>query len=516
MNAVELEIYRNLFASIAEEMGAVLMRSAFSPNIKERRDFSCAIFDRDGEMVAQAAHIPVHLGSTPLSVAAAMKSLALRSGEAAVLNDPFSGGTHLPDITMILALGTAGEKPLFYLANRAHHADVGGKTPGSMSLSKKLSDEGFIISPRRYTPQVEEEIALASRTPDERRGDLKAQVAANFRGGKRLLDEFIRRGWKLLEAARALQEHSERFMAATIKTIPDGRYEFEDFLDDDGYDTEDIPLRVEVIISGEQATVDFSKSADQVEGPVNVPYAVTLSATLYAFRCLASRELPTNGGYMRCIEVRTRKGSILDAKEGSAVALGNVETSQRVTDLVFGALSKALPQRIPAASCGSMNNLSIGGHDPRQAGLPFAYYETIAGGSGAGPGFHGQNGVHTHMTNTLNTPVEALEHAYPFRVERYALRDASGGEGEYRGGDGVIREYSFQAPAMVSLMTERRRRPPYGLAGGNPGQVGENILVTKEGGRRLLPPKARLQVQPGDTLIVATPGGGGFGAEKKE
>ncbi len=510
MNAAELEIYRHLFASIAEEMGVILMRASYSPNIKERRDYSCAIFDGEGEMVAQAAHIPVHLGSTPMSVAAAMETVEMRPGDHVVLNDPFQGGTHLPDITFVSPLFDEEGRLIFVVANRAHHADVGGKTPGSLSLVESVEDEGICLGPQRFTDEVEGAILMASRTPEERRGDLRAQVAANRRGLMRLQGEWEKRGAILLEAARGLQAHSEEFMGEVLREIPDGTWSFQDELEGDGLGSGPIEIAAEVEIRGARARVDFSGSAGQVAGPVNVPKAVTLSATLYAFRCLADRSLPTNGGYMRCVEVVTRPGTVVDAKYPAAVALGNVETSQRITDVVLGALSQAVPERIPAASCGTMNNLTIGGLDPRR-GSEFAYYETIAGGSGAGPGFDGASAVHTHMTNTLNTPVEALEHAYPFRVEAYRVRRGSGGDGKFRGGDGVVREYGFDGPVTVGVMTERRQTRPYGLAGGEPGQAGENRVIRADGAEEVLAPKREVELKAGDRLVIETPGGGGFG-----
>ncbi|MFU8802505.1 MAG: hydantoinase B/oxoprolinase family protein [Bradymonadaceae bacterium] len=514
MNPVELEVYRHLFASIAEEMGTVLMRSAFSPNIKERRDFSCAIFDAAGEMVAQAAHIPVHLGSTPMSVRAAMNAVDMTTVDSVILNDPFEGGTHLPDITLVTAVLDDRGEVLFYAANRAHHADVGGISPGSLPLSDTIDDEGIRLGPTPWGEEVEEKIALASRTPDERRGDLRAQVAANRRGSQRLLEIYEQRGSKLIHASRALQDHSERFMSRLIEEIPDGIYGFEDYLDDDGFGNGPLRIACEMHIEGERVRVDFSSSVDQTPGPVNVPRAVTVSAVLYAFRCLAPPELPSNGGYMRCIEVLTRSGSLVDATYPSAVAAGNVETSQRITDVVLGALAKALPGRIPAASCGSMNNVMIGGTDRRSGheDIEFAYYETIGGGSGAGSDYNGQSGIQTHMTNTLNTPVEALEHAYPFRIETYALRRGSGGKGRHRGGDGIIRVYVFDAPATVTLMTERRLRSPYGLCGGTMGERGRNVLV-RDGVEKELAPKWTGELQAGDRLRIETPGGGGYGTE---
>ncbi len=509
MKGFELEVFRHLFDSIAEEMGAVLMRSSFSPNIKERRDFSCALFDATGEMVAQAAHIPVHLGSTPMSVAAAMEAVEMRDGDHVVLNDPFQGGTHLPDITLVSPVYLGGEL-CFYVANRAHHADVGGRMPGSLSVSDHIDEEGIRLGPTRWSEEVVEAIAAASRTPGERRGDLRAQWAANRRGVRRVVEEFERRGDRLLEAATALQDYGQRYMGAALDEMPDGCWSFEDWLEGDGYEERDISIEAEVELRGDRGIVDFRGSADQVRGPLNVPRAVTVSATLYCFRCLMGEALPTNGGYMRQVEVKTRKGSVVDARPPAPVALGNVETSQRITDVVLGALAKALPDRIPAASCGTMNNLTIGG-DSGRGGEAFAYYETIGGGSGAGPGYRGADGIQTHMTNTLNTPVEALEQAYPFRIKAYERRRGSGGKGVFQGGQGVRRHYVFDAPAQVTVMAERRRRGPYGLAGGEPGKVGEQWRVDGDGHREALPSKGSVQVDRGDAVIIETPGGGGWG-----
>ncbi len=511
MDAVQLEIFRQLFSSIAEEMGATLMRSAFSPNIKERRDFSCALFDAAGEMVAQAAHIPVHLGSTPLSVKAAIEEVEMGTDGHAILNDPYRGGTHLPDITLVTPVADEGGEVRFYVANRAHHADVGGITPGSLPLSTHIDQEGTRIPPSRWTETLRDEIAEASRTPDERRGDLQAQLAANLRGRERLAEQLRRRGGKPIEAAEALQAHSERFMCEVLADLPDGSWRFEDLLDDDGFGHEDLAIRCRVGIDGERATVDFAGTDAQTEGPVNAPRAVTVSAVLYVFRCLAAGQMPSNGGYMRQIDVETEPGTLVHAEYPAPVAIGNVETSQRVTDVVFGALAEVMPERIPAASAGTMNNVTVGGVDPRaETAGAFTYYETLAGGSGAGPGYPGTAAIQTHMTNTLNTPVEALEHAYPFRVAGYRLRRDSGGAGRFAGGDGLVRTYRFDSPATVALMTERRRRGPWGLQGGEAGEPGRNVLV-RDGEERQLAPKCSVEVDAGDEVRIETPGGGGFG-----
>lgn len=511
IDAIELEIYRQLFASVAEEMGAVLMRSAFSPNIKERRDFSCALFDAGGEMVAQAAHIPVHLGSTPRSVRAAIEQVDPQGDEHAVLNDPFAGGTHLPDITFVSPVVGPGGLVRFYVANRAHHADVGGSAPGSLPLSTHIDDEGIRIPPSKWDGEVRDEILAATRTPQERRGDLRAQLAANRRGRERLQAYMERRGEETWAAAEKLQAHSETYMQRALGEMPDGSWAFDDVMEDDGFNGRDLEVRAEVTVDGESATVDFAGTADQCPGPINAPESVTVSAVLYVFRCLAPAEMPSNGGYMRPIRVETEPGTLVHAEYPAPVAAGNVETSQRITDVVLGALARGIPDRIPAASCGTMNNVTVGA-DKGGEREGITYYETIAGGSGGGPTQSGVSGVQTHMTNTSNTPVEALEHDYPFRVTEYALREGSGGSGEHAGGDGVIRSYEMLEPVEVTLMTERRRRPPYGLRGGDPGEVGRNVL-NRANGRdvEVLPAKCQIELDEGDKLTIETPGGGGWG-----
>lgn len=535
-DAIELEVFRHLFAAIAEEMGGRLMRSAYSPNIKERRDFSCAIFDANGEMLAQAAHIPVHLGSTPMAVRAVIDGFGLdkrgqtpflESGgspaaEAAsaggvvyVLNDPYAGGTHLPDITVVMPIVLdARTGPAFYVANRAHHADIGGATPGSLPISKHLDDEGLRITPRVLDDDTVAWIADNSRTPDERRGDLLAQVAALRVGRDRLLQLVERYTLPIItRRGKDLQRYTERIVRKLITDLPDGQTRFEDVLDGDGFEAADIAIRCTLRITGDTATLDFTDSDDQVPGPVNAVKAIALSAVNYCFRCLLPAELPSNGGVMRPITVVTRPGSIVDAQYPAPVVGGNVETSQRLVDVVFGTLAQLAPGRIPAASCGSMNNITFGGNDPRPGmhNRPFAYYETLAGGAGAASDLPGADALHTHMTNTLNTPIEAFEHAYPARITRYAIRPDSGGPGTAQGGDGIIRSYTFDAPATVTLLTERRTHRPYGLAGGQPAAPGLNTLTHADGKTGQLPGKTSRAVLPGETLTVQTPGGGGFG-----
>jgi len=538
---IELEVFRHLFAAVAEEMGERLMRSAYSPNIKERRDFSCALFDAEGRMLAQAAHIPVHLGSTPMAVRAVIDAFGpekggkynkkvfrgaakmylspfygASAGSVFVLNDPYAGGTHLPDITVVrpLMLAEGDARPAFYLVNRAHHADVGGVSPGSLPISRHIDDEGLRITPRILDNDTLDWIANASRTPDERRGDLHAQLASLASGAERLADMAERYGpATLAQRGRSLIDYTERIVRKLLAELPDGDYAFEDVLDDDGFGQADIPIRCTLTIADDTARLDFTASADQVAGPVNAVRAIALSAVNFCFRCLLPADLPSNAGVMRPIEVVTRPGSIVDAQYPAPVAAGNVETSQRLVDVVFGTLAQVLPDRVPAASCGTMNNLTIGGHDPRPGmhGRPFAYYETLAGGAGASAERNGASALHTHMTNTLNTPVEAFEHAYPARITRYAVRPNSGGAGRHPGGDGVTRAYQFDTPVTATLLTERRVSRPYGLAGGEPGAPGVNTLTDRAGNTTNLPAKATLDIQPGQTLTLHTPGGGGHG-----
>jgi N-methylhydantoinase B len=523
-NPVLLEVFKNRFSSIAEEMGVTLTHTAFSPNIKERRDLSCAVFDADGDMIAQAAHIPVHLGSMPLSVKSAMATMDERGGfmpgDMAMLNDPFKGGTHLPDITVVAPVFAKGmDKPVFYVANRAHHADVGGMASGSMPLSTSLFQEGLIIPPVRIVRGGEVDRELLQlilnnvRTPQEREGDFSAQFMANVTGVRRMTECIDKYGLdECARYARALMDYSERITRRAVAAIPDGTYEFEDFLEDDGQGTRDIAIRLSMTVDDDHAHLDFSASDDQVRGSVNAVRAITLSAVLYVFRALAQRDIPANAGCMRPLRVTTRPGSVVDANFPAAVAGGNVETSQRLVDVLLGALAKALPEAMPAASQGTMNNLTIGGQTAKG---PFAYYETLAGGMGAGPHHSGESAVHSHMTNTLNTPVEALEYAYPFRVREYAILRGTGGPGSHIGGDGLVREIELLADAEVTVLSERRTRAPFGIKGGDPGARGRNLLI-RDGQSRTEPGKFHRALRKGDRLRMETPGGGGFGEPDKE
>jgi len=518
VDPIALEVCRAALSGIAEEAGAVLRRTAYSPNIKERVDCSAAVFGPDGEMVAQAEHIPVHLGSMPASVAAALERRGpLRPGDQVLLSDPFAGGTHLPDWTLVAPV-FAEDRLLGYVANRAHHADVGGMAPGSMpGGATEIFQEGLRIPPVRLwrdgreDPDVLDLLLANSRTPQERVGDLRAQAGANHIASVRLRELAGRMGLDgLLEGMQATKDHAERAVRAALGAIRPGTYRFEDVLDDDGAGSLDIPIRVAVTIGDGRMLVDFAGTARQVSGSVNAPLAVTRSACAFVLRAVTEPEIPSNAGADRPLEVRAELGSLLNPEPPAAVAAGNVETSQRIVDVVLGALAPALPERTPAASQGTMNNTLIGGIDPR-TGRAFTYYETVAGGQGARPGRDGMSGVHTHMTNTLNTPAEALEASYPLRLLESRLRDGTGGAGRWRGGDGVRRVIQVLAGgATVSILSERRRRGPWGLAGGEPGAPGRNALV-RDGEERELPAKVTIAVEPGDLIVVETPGGGGFG-----
>jgi N-methylhydantoinase B len=511
VDPIELELMRSLFEAAAEEMGITLQRTAYSANIKERRDFSCALFDARGELLAQAAHIPVHLGSMPASVEAVLQRLGrLEEGDVAIVNDPFAGGTHLPDITLVSPVHADGAL-VGYAANRAHHADVGGVSPGSMTLSTHIDEEGLRIEPallhRRGLPDeaLLQRILDAVRTPQERRGDLEAQIAANHVGLGAL--------WKMVRAhgldkvaryGAALLEYAQAFMVEVIRGIPGGTFRFEDVMDDDGAGSGAVRIAAAVHVQDERVVVDLTASADQVPGCINCPEAVTRSAVYYCFACLLEEQVPLNGGCFRNIEVRTRPGSVLHAQYPAAVVAGNVETSQRVVDVVLGALAQALPDRIPAASCGTMSSVAMGSRD-------WTYYETIGGGSGAGRGFDGEPAVQCHMTNTLNTPAEAIELQYPLRVRRFERAAGSGGGGGWRGGDGIVRELEALADCEGTILSDRRVSRPYGLNGGEAGAAGRNELV-RQGGSELLAGKCRFTMNRGDVLRVITPGGGGWGS----
>ncbi|HEY7306603.1 MAG TPA: hydantoinase B/oxoprolinase family protein [Bryobacteraceae bacterium] len=518
---IELAVFKNVFHSIAEEMGAALRRTAFSPNIKERRDYSSAIFDREGNVVAMGDDMPVHLGSMPMSVRAALDKLTFEPGDLAILNDPYAGGTHLPDITLAMPVFVE-DHPIaaFYVANRAHHADVGGTYPGSMGLCTEIWQEGVRIPPLKLVGKGVLNRALLEfllnnvRTPREREGDLTAQIGACRIGAQRVLEIAGKYGMpRVMANVEAMLDHSEALVRAELGRLPYGEFTADDYLDSDGINDE--PVLIRVTLKPEPASrrliVDFTGSAKQVAGSLNAVAAITYSALFYVLRCLLPEEAAPTAGLMRPVEIVLPEASIVNAKPPAAVAGGNVETSQRIVDVLLRAFSQMIPARIPAASSGSMSNLTIGGTDPR-TGEQYAYYETIAGGSGGRPVGDGVPGVHTHMTNSLNTPVEALEYAYPLRVRRYAYRKDSGGAGLHRGGDGLIREVELLAPARVTILSERRRFAPYGLQGGSEGATGRNTSI-ENGAAHELPGKCNIQAPKGAVIRIETPGGGGWGGQ---
>jgi len=508
IDPVTLEIMRNQLEGVAEEMGQVLIAGAYSPNIKERRDCSTALFDTEGRLVAQAEHIPVHLGAMPEAVEA-VREQDPQPGDVWLLNDPFAGGTHLPDLTMVSPIVIDGE-PLGYAVSRAHHADVGGMAPGSMPAgAKEIYQEGVRIPPVRIVADGERNEGLLSlllanvRNADERRADLRAQIAANERAAARLSELQSEHGRQQLRAAfDAVIDYSGERMEAAIAELPTGTFAAEDFLEGDGISDEDIPIRVQLTISTESITVDFTNTAPQVAGNVNAPRAVTKSAVYFVVRAVTDPDIPPNHGCYQPVSVEIPAGSLLDPEPPAAVVGGNVETSQRVTDTVLSAFAEAVPDELPAQGQGTMNNLTIGSRN----GEGFSYYETIGGGFGGRPTKDGMDGVQVGMTNTLNTPIEALEAEYPLRVIRYALRPDSGGRGQHRGGHGIERRLETEVPATVSLLTERRRHPPRGVAGGENGATGENLVDGEPVGA-----KTTIEVEAGTTVTVRTPGGGGHG-----
>lgn len=513
ISPIALEVARNQFASIADEMGSVLRRTSYSPNIKERADCSAAVFVASGEMLAQAEHIPVHLGSMPASVAAVLERFGdeVEPDTQYAVNDPFFGGTHLNDLTLV--------RPVFFggsiagwVANRAHHADVGGEAPGSMPAHAiHVDQEGHRVPPTvavrggRWVAEFVEPFIEATRTPAERMGDLSAQLGANEVGASRMLAAIEVEGRATYERlTEALLDYGERRMRAALEALPDGVYSFADVME---WGEADLPIRVTIGIDGDQLHADFSDTHPQIEGNINAVEAVTRSCLYYAVRVATDPSIPANGGCYRPLKLTARPGSLVAALAPAAVAAGNVETSQRIADVLLGALAQAAPDRVPAASQGTMNNVLIGSDE-------FAYYETLAGGQGGRPGRAGQSGLHTGMTNTKNTPIESLESHYPFRVVRYGLRRGSGGAGEFAGGEGIEREIEFLAPATVSLMGERRRVMPWGLAGGRPGSTGEDWVIRKGGKPERVSGKSTFEVESGDRLLVRTPGGGGWGVPK--
>ncbi|MFO8099977.1 MAG: hydantoinase B/oxoprolinase family protein [Salinibacter sp.] len=514
-----LELYRHRFAGVADEMGATLQRTSYSPNITERLDFSCAVFDGEGHLVAQAAHIPVHLGAMPACVRAALDATdRWRPGDAVVLNDPYEGGTHLPDVTLVSPVFIESrDGPTFFVASRAHHADVGGMTPGSLPLATELVQEGLVIPPVKLYEAGEPNEALLRtllrnvRTPTERRGDLAAQRAAQRVGARRLRSLAGTHGSDEVTAyARHLQHYSERRVRTAIAEWPDGRYTFEDALElpDGGA----AAIRVAATIDEDTLTFDFAGTDPASDGTLNAVRPITASACYYVVQALVENDGAMNAGSLAPVRVRAPTGTIVNAEPPHAVAGGNVETSQRIVDVVLGALAEALPTRVPAAGQGTMNNLTIGGTRPD--GSSFAYYETIGGGMGAAPDRDGLSGVHVHMTNTLNTPIEALEQTYPFRILTYRVRTGSGGAGRHRGGAGLVRTYEVRVEATVTMLSTRRTEGPWGREGGAPGAPGRTVLIHPDGTDEVLPGHFSRRLPAGSRLRIETPGGGGFGRQQ--
>ncbi len=509
MNPIELSVFSSRMEALCEEMGAVLRSAAFSPNIRDRLDYSCAVFDSNGELCAQAAHIPVHLGSMAYAMRGIVSRMHWAPGDMVILNDPYLGGTHLPDVTLIAPVFVQ-EALTAFVVNRAHHADIGGETPGSMPISRSLAQEGRVIEPVHLMRGSHMDEALlnaltsASRNPAEFRGDIAAQMSANRAGSARLAELIGERGLGGFRTGlEALNEYAEKLAIDALRAIPDGEYRFTDFMDDDGQGNRDVAIRVCLRIQNGHVDADFAGTAPQVPGNINCPISVAAAAVYYVFRCLMPEQTPACAGTFRPIRLHAPLGCLLNARHPAAVAAGNVETSTRVVDVVMGALAQALPGQMPAASHGSMNNIAMGSDEP---GNRWDYYETLGGGMGAGARGGGLSGVQTHMTNTLNTPIEVVESRFPVRITRYAIRRRSGGGGSRPGGDGLVREFEFTGPAQVSLLTERRSHSPWGLDGGGPGKPGRNRCRGQE-----LPGKVHLHLEPGDRLTIETPGGGGWG-----
>jgi N-methylhydantoinase B len=519
IDAIKLEVLKNSLTGIAEEMLAALLRTALSPNIRERRDCSTAIFDAKGRMVVQSESIPVHLGAMPYSVLAALSAFeVIDPGDVIILNDPFQGGAHLPDITLITPV-FEGDVMRGIVANRAHHADVGGIAPGSVSgNTNEIYQEGIRIPPLKLWKKGKLntetlELFLANvRTPVEREGDLRAQFASNETGRRRLIDLSQRYDWETLSQAMGeLMDYSERRMRLEIEKLPNGCYSATEYLDDDGRGNELLPIAVNVTVSDDEVQVDFSGTAPQVTGPLNAVYAVCASATYYTIRCFTDPMIPPNEGCYRPIGITAPDGSIVNAKFPSPVVGGNLETSQRIVDTVIKALFRARPEKSMAASQGTMNNITFGGLDHR-SGEPFTFYETLAGGFGARPDRDGIDALHSHMTNTLNTPIELLETAFPVRIERYEIREKTGGNGKYRGGNGLQRDIRVLTNMTFSLLADRRSTQPYGLDGGTAGAPGENTLIRDE--REIsIASKSTHQLEADDIISIKTPGAGGFGID---
>jgi len=520
VDPVTVEVVKGALIYAAEEMGIALKKSAYSPNIKERMDHSCAIFDSEKRTVAQAEHIPVHLGSMAFAVRTGLEHYGkrLEEGDMLLLNDPYISGTHLPDITLIAPAYYEG-RLIAYLANKAHHSDVGGKAPGSLSGdATELFQEGIIIPPVRFVKggEIDEELSeliLSNvRTPEVRMGDIRAQIAANNLGIRRLIDLMDEHGVERLQAAmEEIMNYSEKRIKTEIEKMPEGTYEAEDFLEDTGVGEDPTKIRITIIIKGEEITFDYTGTDRQVEGPVNAPLGVTLSGIYYTLISVTDPTIPINDGCYRSVKVTVPEGCLLNPVKPAPVAGGNVETSQRNVDVLLKAFAQIVPEKVCAAGQGTMNNVSMGGIDPR-TGRPWAFYETIAGGYGGRQGIDGVDGVHVHMTNTMNTPIEAMELDYPVRFLTYHLRPDSGGPGKWRGGCGLERSWMLLAPsATLSILAERNKIQPWGLFGGKPGTLGEYLLKKTDGTTVKLRSKCTVKMTEGDVLVIRTPGGGGYG-----
>ncbi|MFT7685599.1 MAG: N-methylhydantoinase B [Candidatus Azotimanducaceae bacterium] len=510
VSTIDLAIFISRVESICAEMGAILRRAAFSPNIKDRLDFSCALFDAKGQLFAQAAHIPVHLGSMAFAMKEIVKDVCWQPGDMLVLNDPFKGGTHLPDVTIIAPCfdKADSEKLIGFVVNRAHHANIGSEVPGSMPLSRSIKDEGVIIEPSFIIKggKLDEKVLnfITGESESDLMGDFAAQMSANRTGVSRLNALYDLLGGIAFDASiEAANQYGLRLSQNLIKEIPNGQYCFEDYMDDDGFGNEDIKISVCLLVKDEEVTVDFTGTAEQVEGNINCPLSVAAAAVYYAFRCLLPKETPNCAGSFQPIGITAPLSCLVNAQYPAATSAGNVETSMRIVDVILGALNKAIPRRIPAASQGTMNNVAMGARNAKQS---WDYYETIGGGMGAGAIGPGLSSRQCHMTNTLNTPIESVESHYPLRVREYAIRRNVGGDGLYPGGDGIVREFEFLEPAEFTLLSERRKYPPWGLAGGDAASVGINSLDGKP-----IPGKCHRKVESGQVLRIETPGGGGYG-----
>jgi len=507
MNPIELNLFSSRLESICEQMGEVLRNAAFSPNIRDRLDFSCAIFDAVGELSAQAAHIPVHLGSMAYAMSSVVSQVEWHAGDQVILNDPYLGGTHLPDVTLIAPVFVDDQLTAF-VVNRAHHADIGADTPGSMPVSSSLAEEGVVIPPTHYYArglpnQAFIDSLFGQLNGEQPGGDFAAQTSANLFAVDALTSLIVSMGREhYLSGLDYLNEYGQRLALTAINLIPQGSYVFEDVMDDDGQQNRAIKICITLIVEKGGVVADFTGTAGQVPGNINCPLSVAAAGVFFAFRCLMPPKTPACAGVFRNIEIRAPQGCLVNAQYPAAVAAGNVETSTRVVDVTLGALAQALPVNIPAASHGSMNNVAMGSNKPANQ---WNYYETIGGGMGAGAIGGGLSAVQTHMTNTQNTPVEVLESTYPLVVEKYALRSGSGGRGKRNGGDGIIRRFKFLKDAHLSVLTERRHIAPWGSQGGQDGQPGLNLLND-----RPMPAKFQASVSTGDVLEIRTPGGGGY------